>query len=141
MHFEGANNGFIQLITRATRIQGNHFSLIDHILSNTVNTNTKSGVLVSDINDHFITFMSPSYTKISRKQTTCTARNFSKQNIEIFKLSLRAHSWNTTYSSNSFFSVQYSALLHLLPLRFHCADGCWDRTQDRCNWCIGRQTL
>ncbi len=26
-------------------------------------------------------------------------------------------------------------------LRFHCADGCWDRTQDRGNWCIGSQTL
>ncbi len=35
----------------------------------------------------------------------------------------------------------YSALLHLPPLRFHCADGCWDRTQDRCSWCIGTQTL
>ncbi len=34
-------------------------------------------------------------------------------------------------------TVQYSALLHLPPLRFQCADGCWDRTQDRCNWCIG----
>jgi hypothetical protein len=32
-----------------------------------------------------------------------------------------------------FFFVLYSALLHLPPLRFHCADGCWDRTQDRCN--------
>jgi hypothetical protein len=30
----------------------------------------------------------------------------------------------------SLFSVQYSALLHLPPLRFHCAGGCWDRTQD-----------
>jgi hypothetical protein len=27
------------------------------------------------------------------------------------------------------------------PLRFHRADGCWGRTQDRCNWCIGSQTL
>jgi hypothetical protein len=25
-----------------------------------------------------------------------------------------------------FLSVQYSVLLHLPPLRFHCADGCWD---------------
>ncbi len=25
----------------------------------------------------------------------------------------------------------YSTLLHLPPLRFHCSDGCWDRTQDR----------
>jgi hypothetical protein len=40
-----------------------------------------------------------------------------------------------------FFFVQYSALLHLPPLRFHCADGCWDRTQDRCNGCINSQTL
>jgi hypothetical protein len=39
---------------------------------------------------------------------------------------------------NVFFR-QYSTLLHLPPLRFHCADGCWDRTQDRCNWCIGSQ--
>ncbi len=35
-----------------------------------------------------------------------------------------------------YFFVLYSTLLHLPPLRFHCADGCWDRTQDRCNWCI-----
>jgi len=40
-----------------------------------------------------------------------------------------------------FFIVLYSTLLHLPPLRFHCTDGCWGRTQDRCNWCIGSQTL
>jgi hypothetical protein len=39
-----------------------------------------------------------------------------------------------------FFRTIFSTL-HLPPLRFHCADGCWDRTQDRCNWCIGSQTL
>jgi hypothetical protein len=40
-----------------------------------------------------------------------------------------------------FFFVLYSTLLHLPPLRVHSADGCWDRTRDRCNWCIGSQTL
>jgi hypothetical protein len=39
-----------------------------------------------------------------------------------------------------FFFVQYSALLHLPPLRFHCVDGCWDRTQNRYNWCIAWQS-
>ncbi len=48
---------------------------------------------------------------------------------------------NTIKKSSFFFFVLYSALLHLPPLRFHCADRCWDRTQDRCNWCIGSQTL
>jgi hypothetical protein len=27
-----------------------------------------------------------------------------------------------------YFFVLYLTLLHLPPLRFHCADGCWDRT-------------
>jgi hypothetical protein len=39
------------------------------------------------------------------------------------------------------FFVLNSALLHLSTLRFHCADGCWDRKQDRCNSCISSQTL
>ena len=33
-----------------------------------------------------------------------------------------------------FFFVLYSTLLHLPPLRFHCADGCWDRTQQLVHW-------
>ncbi len=33
--------------------------------------------------------------------------------------------------------VRYSTLLHLPPLRFHCVGGCWDRTQDSCDYGIG----
>jgi hypothetical protein len=34
-----------------------------------------------------------------------------------------------------------STLLHLSPLRFHCVGGCWDRTQDCCDFGIGSQPL
>jgi hypothetical protein len=40
-----------------------------------------------------------------------------------------------------FFCVLYSTLLHLPPLRFHCVGGCWDRTQDCCDFGIGSQPL
>jgi hypothetical protein len=40
-----------------------------------------------------------------------------------------------------FLNVLYSTLLHLPPLRFHCVGGCWDRTQDFCDFGIGSQTL
>ncbi len=50
----------------------------------------------------------------------------------------RTDCMNVYFFGRDFFFVQYSTLLHLQPLRFHCADGCWDRTQDRCNWCIWR---
>jgi hypothetical protein len=39
-----------------------------------------------------------------------------------------------------YFFVLHPALLHLPPLGFHSAGGCWDQTQDRCN-CTGSQTL
>jgi hypothetical protein len=39
------------------------------------------------------------------------------------------------------FSLLYSTLLHLPPLRFHCVGGYWDRTQDSCDFGIGFQRL
>jgi hypothetical protein len=39
------------------------------------------------------------------------------------------------------FYVLYSTLLDLLPLRFHCVGGCWERIQDCCDFGIGSQTL
>jgi hypothetical protein len=40
-----------------------------------------------------------------------------------------------------YFYVRYLTLLHLLPLRFHCVGGCWDRTQDCCDFGIDDQAL
>ena len=95
------NNGFSQLITKATRIQNEHFSLIDHILTNTPNSNTQSGIIVSDISDHFFTFTVPSHSKQPAKLISRTARNFSSANIERFKQALRTHRWNSTYASST----------------------------------------
>jgi hypothetical protein len=39
------------------------------------------------------------------------------------------------------FYVRYSTLRHLPPLRFHCVGGCWDQTQDCCDFGIDSQML
>ena len=95
------NNGYMQLITKATRIQNSHFSLIDHIITNTPSQSTITGTLISDISDHFITFTTPKYTKIAKPPASKTARNFSKENIDRFKLSLRTLRWHSTFTSSS----------------------------------------
>ena len=95
------NNGYVQLITKATRIQNGHYSLIDHILTNTPNINTQSGIIISDISDHFFTFTLPCHTKQPTTPHLNTFRNLSKTNIDNFKISLRAHNWATTFASNS----------------------------------------
>jgi hypothetical protein len=40
-----------------------------------------------------------------------------------------------------FFYELYSTLLHLPPLIFHCVRGCWNRTEDCCDFGIGSQPL
>jgi hypothetical protein len=49
--------GYLQGILKATRIQNLSNSLVDHIHFNNPSKNIVSGVLVSDISDHFFTFI------------------------------------------------------------------------------------
>ncbi len=39
------------------------------------------------------------------------------------------------------FLYLFSTWLHLPPLGFHRDGGCWHRTQDSCDFCIGCQRL
>ena len=57
------NNGFLQYVRKATRIQGANFSLIDHICIKNEPNSVKTGTLISDISDHFINFVPFSIVK------------------------------------------------------------------------------
>ena len=48
--------GFLPLITKPTRITDHSATLIDHIYSNTKSQIYKSGILITDVADHFDTF-------------------------------------------------------------------------------------
>ena len=52
------NNGYLQLIFKATRIQNNNFSLIDHICCKNETYDITTGVVIADISDHFPSFIS-----------------------------------------------------------------------------------
>ncbi len=46
------SNGFLQLISKATRISGDSYSLIDHILCKNFDQSYKTSTLIADISDH-----------------------------------------------------------------------------------------
>jgi len=87
------SNGFVQCITKDTRIHGNSHSLIDHILTNNICVNPKSGVLISDVSDHFFTFCELQKVKKCMEPKACKKRLFTEQNILNFKNGLRNLSW------------------------------------------------
>ena len=88
------NYGYLQHISKATRIQGNTFSLIDHICSKNEPTNLTSGVISTDISDHFTTFISFNNPTPSTAPRTIQSRDFSPTNILNFKIALSNISWD-----------------------------------------------
>jgi hypothetical protein len=49
-------NGFLQIISKATRIQNDKASLIDHVLTNTNMQQYQAGTLINDISDHLMNY-------------------------------------------------------------------------------------
>jgi len=94
------SNGFIQAITKSTRIQGNSHSLIDHILINKNLQGRYQGIIVSDISDHFFTFYQMNTATEKTKQQIHSSRKITMENMERFKLLLRGVDWSRVYGSN-----------------------------------------
>ena len=50
------SKGYLPLITKPTRVTTYSATLIDHIYSNATSQNYDSGIIISDVADHFGTF-------------------------------------------------------------------------------------
>jgi hypothetical protein len=93
--------GFLQCIPKATRIQGASKTLIDHIHCNSSENNIHSGIIVSDISDHFFTFISARSANTSMgKNKTTVSRDFSAANLDKFKRELSLADWDNVIQSN-----------------------------------------
>ena len=93
-------NSFIQIIGKATRIAGNSYSLIDHIITNSL-SKIRSGVIITDISDHFVTFTTINTTVPKTANSTRKSRDFSTLNINNFKGYLYRTNWQDVLSSNN----------------------------------------
>ncbi len=72
--------GFIPQITKPTRISSNSATLIDHIYSNLISSSI-SGIIVTDVADHFGIYHITSQRNKEPKQPKLTKRFFSENNI------------------------------------------------------------
>ena len=95
------SNGFLNGISKATRIQNLNFSLIDHIFCKNEPHNLSFNVITSDISDHFITAVSYPDAKNNNKPSATLSRNFSTANKISFRNTLNALSWTNVYDCDN----------------------------------------
>jgi hypothetical protein len=116
------SNGFIQTVLKSTRIIGDSHSLIDHISTNIDFDSLNTGVIISDLSDHFIHFIQlPAPSQNKRKPTPKQSRSFSLENLQRFKLALSQLSWNDVVSCtdiNNRFDLFWNDFNDLFSINF-----------------------
>jgi len=96
------SQGFIQIITKPTRVTHSSATVIDHLWTNATYDCYPSGILTSRISDHFPIFHIFTENKANLHQKTIHKCDFSAQSINNFKNALKALSWSdVTGESNA----------------------------------------
>ena len=77
--------GFVPLITKPTRIFRSSATLIDHIYSNNIPSDSQSGIIVTDVADHFGIFHTVRNKTKHLQNLQKKSRIFSDTNLALFK--------------------------------------------------------
>jgi len=92
--------GFLQIVTKPTRLTENSATLIDHILTNVSNETFDSSLLCWKISDHLPLIHKISFKKNKANHPKIKTRNFSQSNIDRFKKALLNYNWNHVLVEN-----------------------------------------
>ena len=111
--------------------------MIDHILTNNPAPEILSGVIVSDISDHFPVFVELPVKKKQKKTKVKVSHNFTKYNMENFRKNLSRLDWkivmdsddvDTTYehfwdSFQTFYNLNFPEIKKKFNRNYHKING------------------
>ena len=92
------SKGYLPLITKPTRVTIYSATLIDHIYSNATSQNYDSGIIISDVADHFGTFYASRKYSSKNIPTYIRTRQMKQVNISNFKQLLSSTDFNSVLS-------------------------------------------
>ena len=73
-------NGFMPIITKPTRLSRTSATLIDHIYTNKIEDDVTTGVVVTDLSDHYGTLYIPTGSKTNPDARSAQKRFFNEEN-------------------------------------------------------------
>ena len=130
------SHGFIQTVSKCTRMQNQSKTLLDHIITNSHNSNFTTGTLLSDISDHFPTFILNSKVRNHAEQKHVNARIFSRANLAKFKTKLSEKNWDTLLCVNNVdaaYDEFWSSYTHFYEECFPTQRIKFNRNMHKCN--------
>jgi hypothetical protein len=80
-------------------MQNNSNTLLDQILTSTRYNSFTTGTIISDLSDHFLTFIQTPTKNFKKAEKTETFRSFSEENLQNLKRMMGATDWNSVLNS------------------------------------------
>jgi len=114
------SHSFIPLITRPTRLAFTSATLIDHIYTNDVTNKSKSGIIITDVADHFGTFYLTTREHTSNKESHKIIRQYNEKNINKFKDLIKLHDFRDVYNTEDI-NQSYDSFILFLQTAYESA--------------------
>ena len=114
-------NSFLPLITLPTRIGLNSVTILDHICTNIADDSFDSGIIVSDISDHFPGLYIRSFKdKFIEKKSQQKTRKFDSESIFKFKTFFRTFRDQWPNLKNLSGGLNLSRGLNMVGFTYNC---------------------
>ena len=91
-------NGFLPVITKPTRITNHSSTLIDHIYTNSKLDQFSSGIVTTDLADHYGVFILTKTDNIQTNSDTIYTRSFTESKINRFITNISLEDFSSVYS-------------------------------------------
>ncbi len=102
-------------------MQNQSKTLIDHILTSCKDSRIHCGTIISDISDHFFTFVRPVRSTPKTSEKTTSVRSFNLVNLTNFNNALSGTDWSPVTNSNDVdeaYEIFWSSYIPLYELFF-----------------------
>lgn len=96
-----SSHAFLPLINKSTRISSTRSSLIDNIFSNSLDLEHMSGVIQTDISDHFPVFTISKLNFLIKSDSHITFRSYTDNNTNRFIELIRQENWSPSHTQTN----------------------------------------
>ncbi len=127
-----SNHGFVQIISRPTRVTDHSATLIDHVYTNKINSVVSSCVVTLDLSDHLATCVTVSldstydraqYNLPNRRDNSeqLEYRLYNEANNEKFKSFIEAEDWDALLTDDTDAESQYNKFIDIYSKHYDAA--------------------